>query len=61
MQTDCACNQPHNNMKTYIENYAATIKSQRRNRKRHTRAKTFALRVIYSLAIAGLIMTLCTK
>ncbi|MCX6602541.1 MAG: hypothetical protein NTV52_02990 [Acidobacteria bacterium] len=43
-------------MKTYIENYAATMQqSQRRNRKRYSRAKTFALRVVSSLAISGLI------
>lgn len=43
-------------MKTYIENYAATMQqSQRRNRKRHSKAKIFALRVISSLAIAGII------
>ena len=43
-------------MKTYIENYAATMPVYgRRNRKRHTRAKTFALRGISSLAIAGLV------
>ena len=43
-------------MKTYIENYAATIqKSQRRNRKRHSRAKTFALRAVSTLAIAALV------
>ena len=43
-------------MKTYIENYAASMqKSQRRNRKRYTRAKTFALRIVSTLAIAGLV------
>lgn len=43
-------------MKTYIENYAATMPAYgRRNRKRHSRAKTFALRVVSTLAIAGLI------
>lgn len=43
-------------MKTYIENYADTMPAYgRRNRKRHTMAKTFALRVVSTLAIAGLV------
>ena len=44
-------------MKTYIEKYADTMQTnlRRRNRKRHTMAKTFALRIVSTLAIAGLI------
>ena len=43
-------------MKTYIENYAETMQqSQRRNRKRYSKAKTFALRFVSTLAIAGLV------
>ena len=44
-------------MKTYIEKYANTMQTnlRRRNRKRHTMAKTLALRIVSSLAIAGLI------
>ena len=43
-------------MKTYIENYAATMQqSQRRNRKRHTMAKILALRAVSTLAIAALV------
>ena len=43
-------------MKTYIENYAVTMRqSQRRNRKRHSRAKFIALRIVSTLAIAGLV------
>ena len=44
-------------MKTYIENYADTMQGnlRRRNRKRHTMAKTFALRIVSSLAIATLV------
>ena len=43
-------------MKTYIENYAATMQqSQRRNRKRYSKAKIFALRAVSTLAIAGLV------
>ena len=44
-------------MKTYIEKYADTMQTnlRRRNRKRHTMAKTFALRIVSSLAIAALV------
>ena len=43
-------------MRTYIENYADTMRqSQRRNRKRHSKAKFIALRIVTSLAIAGLV------
>lgn len=41
-------------MKTYIEQYALTTSNNRnRNRKRHTRLKTIALRFIASLAIGA--------
>ena len=43
-------------MKTYIENYADTMQTnRRRNRKRHSMAKTLALRIVSSLAIATLV------
>ena len=43
-------------MKTYIEKYADTMQANlRRNRKRHTMAKTLALRIVSTLAIAGLV------
>ena len=43
-------------MKTYIENYADTMQVNcRRNRKRYSKAKTFALRFVSTLAIAGLV------
>ena len=43
-------------MKTYIENYAETMQTNvRRNRKRHSRAKTFALPAVSTLAIAALV------
>lgn len=43
-------------MKTYIENYSATMQAnRRRNRKRHSRAKFIALRIVTSLAIAALV------
>ena len=43
-------------MKTYIENYADTMQvNRRRNRKRYSKAKTFALRIVSSLAIAALV------
>ena len=43
-------------MKTYIEKYANTMQTNlRRNRKRHSRAKFIALRIVSSLAIAALV------
>lgn len=43
-------------MKTYIEKYANTMQTNlRRNRKRHSKAKFIALRIVTSLAIASLV------